>query len=154
MKRIQSSEPALNTKMPPDLLFLRHMVCTESFLPIGGTLFDEKIRHRAALFGFGLQNVKILQILHSQEVLQRTIVDFPAFLETGLAQNIGVLCTYNPSADEVGGFEVFLYEAVQHFKYLRSKLKNQKPIVVDFHFKAYSWCHSHADLIWLDGTFN
>jgi hypothetical protein len=61
-----------------------------------------KIRQRAALFGFGLQNVKIIQILHSQAVLQRTVVDYPAFLETRLAEKIGVLCTYNPSAKELG----------------------------------------------------
>jgi hypothetical protein len=93
------------------------MVCIESCLPFGcRTFFDEKIRQRAALFGFGLQNVKILQIIHSQAVLQRIVVDFPAFLETGLAEKNWVLCTYNLSAGEVGGLEVFLYEAAQNFE--------------------------------------
>ncbi len=51
-------------------------------------------------------------VLYSRAVLQRTIV-VPAFLESGLAEKIAVCvhCTYNPSAEEVGDLEVFLYEA-------------------------------------------
>jgi hypothetical protein len=46
----------------------------------GALLFDEKI---IPLFWF-------VQIFFSQAVIQRTIVDFLAFLETGLAQKISV----------------------------------------------------------------
>jgi hypothetical protein len=53
----------------------------------GARLFDEKIRQNVALFWFGLRNVGIL---YSQAAIQRPIVDFPAFLETGLAEKIAV----------------------------------------------------------------
>jgi hypothetical protein len=56
----------------------------------GAILFDEKIRQSAALFWSGLRDVKILQILYSQAVIQRTIVDSPAFLEHGSAEKIMV----------------------------------------------------------------
>ncbi len=51
------------------------------------------------LFWFGLRGVRVgcwllvvgfLQIFLSQAVIQRTVVDFPAFLETGLAEKISV----------------------------------------------------------------
>jgi hypothetical protein len=50
----------------------------------GTHLFDEKIRQSVALFWFGLRDVGILYLI------QRPIVDFPAFLETGLAEKIAV----------------------------------------------------------------
>jgi hypothetical protein len=52
----------------------------------GTVLFDEKIRQSAALFWFGLRDVGILLIFYSRAEIQRTIVDYPAFLETGLAE--------------------------------------------------------------------
>jgi hypothetical protein len=45
----------------------------------GALLVDEKIPFSAALFWFGLQFVGFLQILFSQAVIHKTIVDFPAF---------------------------------------------------------------------------
>jgi hypothetical protein len=57
------------------------------FLLAGTLLFDEKIRQRVALFWFGLRDVGII---HSQAVIQRTIVVSPAFLEHGLAYKIAV----------------------------------------------------------------
>jgi hypothetical protein len=64
------------------------------------------------LFCFGLQVVStILQTFYSRTVLKRTVVDFPEFLETGLAEKIAVCAHSNPSAEEVGGLEVFSYEA-------------------------------------------
>jgi hypothetical protein len=56
----------------------------------GALLFDEKIRQSAALFWFGVRDVGYLQIFYSGAVIQRTIVDSPAFLETGLAEKIAV----------------------------------------------------------------
>jgi hypothetical protein len=53
----------------------------------GARLFDEKIRQNVALFWFGLRNVGIL---YSQATIQRQVFDFPAFLETGLAEKIEV----------------------------------------------------------------
>jgi hypothetical protein len=50
-------------------------------------LFDEKIRQSVALLWFELWDVGIL---YSQAVIQRPIVDFPAFLETGLPEKIAV----------------------------------------------------------------
>jgi hypothetical protein len=62
------------------------MDCIESCLPIiGALLFDEKIRHSAALFWFGLRNVGIL---YSQAVIQITIDLSPAFWEHGSAKKI------------------------------------------------------------------
>jgi hypothetical protein len=46
-------------------------------------LFDEKIRQSVALIWFGL---RVVGILYIQAVIQRPVVDFPAFLETGLAE--------------------------------------------------------------------
>jgi hypothetical protein len=67
------------------------MVCIESFIPIGcRTLFVDKIRQRAALFWFGLRVVGFLQTFYSRAVIQRTIVDSPAFLEHSLAEKIAV----------------------------------------------------------------
>jgi hypothetical protein len=76
LKRVQSSEP-LNTKIP--------------FFPLAGALlFAGKIRQSTALFWFELRNGGTLQIFYSQAVIQTTIVDSPAFSETGLAEKIAV----------------------------------------------------------------
>ncbi len=56
----------------------------------GALLFDEKIRQSDAPFWFGLRDFGILQIFYSRALIQRTIVDSPAFLETGLAEKIAV----------------------------------------------------------------
>jgi hypothetical protein len=61
----------------------------------GALLFDEKICQSAALFWFGLWDVGILQIFYSQAVIQRTIVNSLAFLETGLAEKIAVCAPTN-----------------------------------------------------------
>jgi hypothetical protein len=53
----------------------------------GALLFDEKIRHSAALFLLGLRDVGILC---SQAVIQRTIDFSHAFLEHGSAENRAV----------------------------------------------------------------
>jgi hypothetical protein len=50
-------------------------------------LFDKKIRQSSPLFWFGLRNDGIL---YSQAAIPRTIDDFPAFLEHGLAEKIAV----------------------------------------------------------------
>jgi hypothetical protein len=53
----------------------------------GDLLFDEKIRQRADLFWFGLQN---FEILYSRAAIQRTIYVSPAFLEHASAEKIMV----------------------------------------------------------------
>jgi hypothetical protein len=62
------------------------------FLLVGVCLFDEKIRHRVALFWFGLRDVRVSSNipLTTQAVIQRPIVDFSAFLETSLAEKVAV----------------------------------------------------------------
>jgi hypothetical protein len=60
------------------------------FLLAGALLFDKKIRQSAALFWFGLRVVGILQIFYTRAILQRTIVDSPAFLERGFVENLAV----------------------------------------------------------------
>jgi hypothetical protein len=62
----------------------------------GALLFDEKISRSAALFWFGLRDVGILQIFYLCPILQRTIVDFTAFLEPGLAKKI-LICAHTTS---------------------------------------------------------
>jgi hypothetical protein len=56
-------------------------------------LFAEKIRQMAALFWFRLWVVGFLQTFFSHAVIQRTIVDSPAFLEQDSAEKIAV-CVY------------------------------------------------------------
>jgi hypothetical protein len=51
----------------------------------GALLFDEKTRQSSALFWFGLRNDGILSL---QAAISRTVVDSPAFLEHGSAENI------------------------------------------------------------------
>jgi hypothetical protein len=55
-----------------------------------------------AQFWFGLRIVGFLQIFYSQAVIPRTIVDFPAFLETGLAEKIAVCAhtTRDPNKED------------------------------------------------------
>jgi hypothetical protein len=52
-----------------------------------------------APFWFGL---RIVGFLHSQAVISRTIVDFPAFLEQGLAEKIAVCAhtTRDPNKED------------------------------------------------------
>jgi hypothetical protein len=49
----------------------------------GTLLFVEKSAKGFALFWFELRDVGILHTFYSPVVIQRTIVDFPAFLEHG-----------------------------------------------------------------------
>jgi hypothetical protein len=62
-------------------------------------LFVEKIRQSDAQFWFGL---RIVGFLHSQAVISRTIVDFPAFLEKGSAEKIAVCAhtTRDPNKED------------------------------------------------------
>jgi hypothetical protein len=61
--------------------------------------FVEKIRQWAALFRFGLRVVGFLQSFFSGAVIQRTIVDSPAFLEHGAVEKIAVCAhtTHDPN---------------------------------------------------------
>jgi hypothetical protein len=83
--------------------------------------FDDKIHQKVALFWFGLRDVGIL---YSQAVIQRPIVYFPAFLETGLAERLRLVTIYNPRSQQVGGLYAFLYEAAQNFDVV-SKIQGQ-----------------------------
>jgi hypothetical protein len=49
----------------------------------GTLLFDEKIRQSVALFVWDYGMLEFLPLFFPQAVIQRTTVDFPAFLETG-----------------------------------------------------------------------
>ncbi len=103
LKRLQIFEP-FHTKMPPTFCFFgTRFIKNPSLLLAVALLFDEKIRQSTALFWFGLRYVGILQMFYSRAVLQRTIKDCG-------------LCPYNPSAEEVGGLDGFLYEAAHNFE--------------------------------------
>jgi hypothetical protein len=65
---------------------------------------------------FGLDCGGILQMFYSRAVLQRTIVDSSTFLEPGLAEKIAGLSPNNPSAEEIGGIDGFLYKTAQNFE--------------------------------------
>jgi hypothetical protein len=58
----------------------------------GALLFAEKIRQRAVLFWFGLRDAGIF---YSGAVIQRTIADFPAFLDHGSVEKIAVCAHTN-----------------------------------------------------------
>jgi hypothetical protein len=46
---------------------------------------------------------------------KRKLFTFPAFLGDLFVEKEGGLCTYNPTDEDVGGLEVFLYLADQNF---------------------------------------
>ncbi len=106
-------------------------------------------------FGLDCGMLEFLQIFFSQAVIQRTIAEFPAFFETGLAKKISVcvhatrvpnkkedkrhicmkwLRTLNSLKGPVLPVQC-IYPAPSWV--LLFKLKNQKPIAVDILFKAY-----------------
>ncbi len=60
--------------------------------------------------------LEFIQIFFSQAVIQRTIVDFSAFLVTGLEEKDCGLWPYNPGFQQVGGLDAFLYGAAQNFE--------------------------------------
>jgi hypothetical protein len=71
---------------PTSCLFGSRFVYNPFFFWAGVLLFVEKTCQRAALFWFELPDVGILQIFHSRAVIQRIIVNFPAFSEHGSAE--------------------------------------------------------------------
>jgi hypothetical protein len=72
---------------------------------------------RTNLFeNLSVNSVGILQIFYSRAVLQRIDVDSPAFFGDRLDGKDGSLCTYNPSADEIGRLKGILYLLVQSFE--------------------------------------
>ncbi len=76
------------------------------------------------LFWFGLRDVGIL---HSRAVIQRTIVDFPAFLEHGLAEEIAVCVVPIQTVIQTNRkLNTFLYEAAQNFSNIQKLEKINK----------------------------
>jgi hypothetical protein len=73
------------------------------FLLAGALLFVEKIREGAALFWFGSRDFEILQIFYSRTAIQRTIVNFPAFLEHGSAEKLAV-CAHIRTSTRLDNF--------------------------------------------------
>jgi hypothetical protein len=85
-----------------------------------------------------LRDAEILQIFYSRVVRHRKLVTFPH------CRKRLRFVPKQPSAEEVGRLDRFLYEAAQNFKI---KIKNKKPIAVSFS-RSIQWYYSHADLIW------
>jgi hypothetical protein len=77
----------------------------------GALLFDNKKLPKCRTI-----LVWIAEIFYSRAVLQRTIVDSPAFLEPSFGIKDCGLCPYNPAAKEVREVERFLYESAQNFE--------------------------------------
>jgi hypothetical protein len=86
----------------------------------GALLFNEKIRQMAALFWFGMRDVGLF---YSRAVIQRTIVDFLAFLEHVLAEKIAVCGPLQTVIRSSRRLDSFLNEAAQNFKVF-SKIQN------------------------------
>ncbi len=67
------------------------------------------------------------------------------------------MCPNNPSAEEVGGLDGFLYDAAQNFEdvsniqYYNKKIRNLQ--LMSFS-RPIQWYHFHAELMWPEGTFN
>jgi hypothetical protein len=75
-------------------------------------------------FGLDCGMWEFFKYFYSRAVIQRTIVNSPTFLETSFGRKHCGLYPYNPSADEVGGLEVFLHEVAQNFE-LFSDIQDQ-----------------------------
>jgi hypothetical protein len=101
LKRLVRFEPLHTKKNPTSCLLGSRFVKNPFFLLAGALLFVENIRQRAVLFWFGLRDVGIFYL---RAIIQRTIVDFLAFLDHCSAENI-VVCAYtnrDPNKQEVG----------------------------------------------------
>jgi hypothetical protein len=71
---------------------------------------DEKIRQSAALFWFGLRDVGIFQIFYTHEPSSKEqLMTLPHF-GTRFDRKSYDLSPYNPSDEDVGGLDGFLYE--------------------------------------------
>jgi hypothetical protein len=107
-------------------------------------LFRQKRRESQQLF-FGLRLVSRIIEEFQQPAIQSKRVQHSGvfFHEIKVRQPVGGKdsTVYNPSAEEVGGLGVFLYEATQNLSsfsiYSRSKLKNQKSTTVGVLIRAY-----------------
>ncbi len=85
-------------KYESNLLLVRISVCIEFFLPIGWRTFIwQKYPPKDCTIWFGLRDVGII---HSQAVIQRTIVVSPAFVEHGSAEKIAVCAHTNRDANK------------------------------------------------------
>jgi hypothetical protein len=78
--------------------------------------FIEKIHQSAALFWFGLQIVRVLQIFYSQAVIPRTIVESLTFLEHSSAEKIAVIVHIQPVIPTRRMIRGILYEPAQNFE--------------------------------------
>ncbi len=112
-------------KNESNLLLVQITVCNRIlfFILAGALLFVEKIRQRAALYWFRLRDVGILHIFNSRALIQRTIVDFPAFLKHGPAEKMAVCAHTNSDQNKQDGF-IFVWRGPEIWNILKnSKLK-------------------------------
>ncbi len=144
-------------KNASNLLILWQTACIESFLPIGWRTFIWwKNPPKYCTILVGLRDGGILQIFYSRAVIQRTIVDSTAFLETAWWKRlrfVHIQLACQRSRRFRGIFAWSGSELWTLFKYKRSKLKRQNSIAVDVLSRPIQWYHSQADLIWADVTF-
>ncbi len=149
MQRLQSS-----CKNESSLHLVRITVSIESCLPIGWRTFIWwKIRQSAALFWFGLRDVRVL---YSRAEIQKTIDVSPAFLEHGWTERWRFEHTQTVIQTS-RRLDSFLHEAAQNFELITNiqdqklKIKNLKRLMS--FSRPIQWYHSHADPIWPDGIF-
>ncbi len=102
-------------------------------------------------FGLDFGMLEFFKYSTSENVIQRTIVDFLAFLEHGSAEKIAVCAhtNHDPNKQEVGFFFVWSL-----FKNSKLKLKNQKPTRLKTFIWPIQWYHCYADPIWPDLSLN
>jgi hypothetical protein len=117
--------------LPISSFLIRQTACIKSFLLACSLVFDEKMRQSTVLFWFGLRDVRILQIFFSPAVIQRTSVDSPALLETGLAEKVAICVPTSRMPKKKKEERYFLYkEAQKSFQILQISIKKLKTISV------------------------
>ncbi len=87
----------------------------------GALLFVEKIRQRAALF------LRDIGLFYSRAEIQRTIVDFLAFMEHGLAENIAIRAHTNRNPNKQKVFQKFITK-IYKIKNLQRLMTFLRPI--------------------------
>jgi hypothetical protein len=98
-----------------------------------GSLFLLKNPPKFCTVLVGLRDVGICQIFYSQAVIQRTIVESPAFLEHGWAEKIAISAHTNRDRKS-RRLDSFLYEVAQNFEVFKIlnenlKIKNLKQLM-------------------------
>ncbi len=101
-------------KCPPPASFAE--VYKESFLAMAGALLmGEKIATELHYFGLDCGMLEFFKYSSHEPSSKEKLLTFLHSWSPVWREDCG-LCPYNPSAEEVGGLDRFLYEAAQKFE--------------------------------------